>query len=431
MIVVDECNFVGVDAYLEVMLPVAQETNAIMIGLTTPLGEDNPTSQFFDTKDETGQTIFRHIRIGQPCDSCKEKKVLCHHKENATGAGVSRRKRRQFMNFYAGQMHVAMREYQGTPGEAGIPLFRKESLEALGQRRPYPVSIAATFIVLSIDPAQGGKCDWGVCACYYDVPANLQVIIHLDAVKLESVTPDHMKNQLYLTLFSIRSRHRLFQNIPIVVACEAEPKVIGTQIAWCIQALESEGHFKNVFSMYEKGPSGDPGVPKTNLNTQQMVAHTQLLLDNDQVAFSDHFKTLTPCAHDDPEAHIKRMLFMQVNNFKRREIPTNRLDGKTMWRMDGKAGNQDDDLAVAYIMNVYWYIVVVMSVTQKYDHVTNGSRRCICPGNRSKLSRAEKRARNYAFGSDIPVTPAEEHATLVRANITSQQSHDQQIAPLF
>ncbi len=414
MIVVDEAAFVTVKAYLEVILPVAQGNNIVVIGLTTPLGQENPTTRLFDTKDETNQTIWRHIRIGQPCQACKERKILCNHNENATGAGLSKRKRRQYMHFYADVMHIAMREYQGTPGESGDRLFDKEHLEAMVRRHPHPISVAASFILLSIDPAQGGKCDWGLCACYYDIAANLQVILHLDAVHLNTLNPENIKNQILLTIRYLRNRHQHVSHIPILVACESAPKIIGNQVAFYISMLEEEGQINDVYSMYEIG-TGSPGVPKTNLNTQQMVAHTQLLLDHDQVVFSEHFGTLTPAGGSsvDPCTLIKRKLISQLNNFQKREITTERADITPRFRIDGKAGNQDDDVAVAYIMNVYWYLTAIMSIGQKYNHVTKGLKKCVTPGISTTGSRSsQKRQReNHTFNPDEPVTTAEIQAT--------------------
>lgn len=423
MIVVDEAAFVEVKSYREVLLPVAQGSGIIIIGLTTPLGQDNPTTRFFDTKDDSQQTIWRQIRIGQPCQSCKEKKVLCHHNENATGTGLSKRKRRQYMHFYADVMHIAMREYQGTPGEGGERIFTKESLESLIRRNPHPIGISAqtSFVVLSIDPAQGGKCAWGLCACYYDTAANLQVILHLDAVHLDVSSPDHFNEHIRLTILSIRNRHRCLEQVPIVIACESAPKIVCLQLALYIQMIETDHHIQGVYLMYEMG-NDSAGVPKTNLNTQQMVAYTQLLLENDQVAFSDKFDTRTPNMHIDRCVSIKQQLVAQLNNFQRREIASIRLDGIPHYRIDGKAGSQDDDLGVAYIMNVQWYITIVSSLGQKYHHVTGGSKRCVRPGQRSATNNdiREKRSQYNSFLSDDPVSTAELQSSTTATQITKR-----------
>ena len=329
------------------------------------------------------------------------------------------------MSFYAGLEHVAMREYQGTPGEAGDRLFDKARLEAIFRREPHPISVAASFILLSIDPAQGGKCAWGLCACYYDTVANLQVILHLDAIRLDDLSPEGIKNQIYLTILSLRNRHQRISVAPILVACEAAPKVISTQIAWFIRMLEEEGRISGVHTMHELGAAGDAGVPKTNANTQQMVAYTQLLIDHEQVVFSEKFGTLTsfPGSTVEPTTAIKHLLVSQLNNFQKREIPTERTDVAPRFRIDGKAGSQDDDLAVAYIMNVHWYLTAIMSVGQKYHHVTGGTTRCVTPGLTVRPVSA-KRSREPTFTVDEPSLTAEIHATsIASSSLKRQRNH--------
>ena len=332
------------------------------------------------------------------------------------------------MHFYADVMHIAMREYQGTPGESGSRLFNKKHLTSMVARAAHPISVAASFILLSIDPAQGGSCAWGLCACYYDVVSNLQVILHLDAVRLDDVTPEGIKNQIYLTILSLRNRNSRIATIPILIACEAAPKVISTQIAWFITMLEEEELISDVYTMREIGSSGDAGVPKTNANTQQMVAYTQLLLDHEQVAFSVHFGTLTdfPNSSVDARTAIKHLLISQLNNFQKREIFAERTDVTPRYRIDGKSGNQDDDLAVAYVMNVHWYLTAIMSVGQKYHHVTGGSNRCVTPGLTLPSSKKSSAIRNkHVFGSEEPTSTAEIQASYV-AKRQRLQSNDEE-----
>ena len=369
-IILDEANFIKLRTIKEAIFPVAQQDYTIFIGLTTPQGQDNEVTRLFNTKDKEGNVIITAIRIGKPCDACREKQILCTHVENATAEGLSRKKRQLFQCFYEGEMHIAMREFTGETSDDSRILFEQKWLLSLLRRHVYPTRAPLDFLMVSIDPAQGGTCEWGFCACYYDSTRNTQVIVQLDAERIQPATPSNVTHWLFTSLNSLRSRHPAFSRIPIVIACESAPKAMCETIAEYVQQMNNAGNFQNVHLMTET-PENRPGVLKTETNTQDMVRYTRQLLENNQVFFADTFGTsLLGQSEEDAKKH----LLSQLTNFKIRFEETNRPDGVRKARMDGKTGGRNDDLAVAYIMNVYWYFMFMMSTKAEYVEIRKQSR---------------------------------------------------------
>lgn len=334
----------------------------MFIGLTTPLGQDNEVTKLFNTKDKNGEVIIASIRIGKPCDDCRAKRILCVHAENATGEGLSKKKRERFQNFYKGEEHIAMREFQGETSDDARILFQQEWLLSLARNTPFKVRGPVDVIMVSIDPAQGGQCEWGFCACIYDVINNSQIIVQMDACRISPATPSEIKRWLLRSLQSLRARHPAFTEPPILIACESAPKVITEMIAEQVQELINVGTVYNTYLMLET-PDERPGVPKNSQNTQDMVRYCQNLMENGKVHFANVFGT-SVLGKD--KVDVLCDFFTQIGNVKIRYEDTNRPDGVMKARIDGKSGGRNDDLAVAWLMNYYWYLEYMLSKKPAY-----------------------------------------------------------------
>lgn len=344
----------------------------MLIILTTPLGQDNETTRLFNTKDDDGKPIIRAVRIGRSCEACRQARTLCTHVENATGEGLSKRKRKAFMNFYADQMHVAMREYTGETSDDSVEIYKKEWLQRLLRRKPFETPRLIDLLFVSIDPAQGGACEWGFCACYYDVLTNMQVVVQLDGPQIDDVTPNHLMEWLRESINHLRRRSSSFATIPIVIACEGAPIVISRHLQFYVTMLIQERSIFNVHIMREM-PGDAPGVPKTAVNTRHMVEFSAHLLENDQVAFSDVFGSALSGAAAEIALREKTKFLQQLVNVKIRMTPSQRQDGLPKARIDGKGGGMNDDVAVAWIMNYYWYLQFMQSMRTEYLQIRNQS----------------------------------------------------------
>ena len=248
-------------------------------------------------------------------------------------------------------------------------IFSDEQLLELFTFKPEPVPDLVDMIVVGIDPAGGGKCEWGLCAAYFDTVKKLQVIVQLDAQRLDNPTPSVIRHWLKESIDSIRRLHRSFAEIPIVIACESAPQLIGEQLVEHIQMLNNEGIFHNTHLMHELSGSQRPGVPKNEQTTQDMCRYTQMLLKNKQIRFS---AALGTSVLEKTPTESKLEYFKQVKNFKKR-IDHYRKDGTAHYVISGKSAGMNDDLAVAALMIVYWYFIFMTSTKQEYEIIKHQS----------------------------------------------------------
>ncbi len=364
--ILDEGLFIDINIIKTIVLPVAQQTNSIIIALSTPQGTDAPSTRLFNTrKAGSDKTIFLIVRVGKPCDDCRIKRLMCLHVENATAEGLSKSKRKLFLPFYEDDKETFMREFMAETCDDARAIFSDELLLKLFTAKPEPVPDLVDMIIVGIDPAGGGKCEWGLCAAYFDTVKKIKVIVQLDAQRIPNPEPRVIRHWLKESIDSIRRAHRSFAEIPIIIACESAPQLIGEQLVEHIQMLTNEGLFHNTYLMSELSSSARPGVPKTEQTTQDMCRYAALLLANDQIRFSKAFVTSVLGKTAD-EAKLE--YFKQVRNFKKR-IDHYRKDGTAHFVINGKSAGMNDDLAVAALMIVYWYFIFMTSPKKDYENI--------------------------------------------------------------
>lgn len=315
-----------------------------------------------------------------------------------------------------------MREFMAETCDDSRAIFSDELLLKLFTTKTEPVPDLVDMIVVGIDPAGGGKCEWGLCAVYFDTLKKLQVIVQLDAQRIPNPEPSVIRHWLKSSIDNIRRLHRSFAEIPIVIACESAPQTIGEQLVEHIQMLNNEGSFHNTHIMYECTGSQRPGVPKTEQTTQDMCRYNQMLLKNDQIRFSSVLSTSVLGKTPD-EAKLE--YFKQVKNFKKR-IDHYRKDGTAHFVINGKSAGMNDDLAVASLMVVYWYFIFMTSTKDQYDMIKHQSSNWrythmtinnFCD-NSNKRSRDDRNSSNSRGSSSFDrnednETTAKRHASLV------------------
>lgn len=332
------------------IMPVCTGDYIALIGISSPLAANTPQSEFFNTKNKKGETIFKIIKIGKSCDACKTARVLCPHDVTARPAGLSAKKREDFANFYSDKNKM-MREFAGHSNNTDRIVFHREWLDALAKRKCSRVPAIVDALHVSMDPAQGGRCMFAVCACYYHDDA--QHIVQMDAFSLEEgATNENIKALLYSVISKLRGRHPAFAVAPVVIACESAPKIIGENLNSYLLELVAQGAISGVYMMCE-APGGRPGVVKDNERTQQMVHWTGCLLEQNRVYFSEVFGTAND-EHTPEEAMLD--WYAQMRNVQIKFLPRMRPDLPERVRIDGKSGSRNDDRFTAHSWNFWAYL---------------------------------------------------------------------------
>lgn len=78
VIVMEEASRLSTDVFYEVVVPLLGVNNTAVLGISTPLGEDNYYSALTTLKDENGLPLFKSMSIELVCPMCRKKD------ENAT-----------------------------------------------------------------------------------------------------------------------------------------------------------------------------------------------------------------------------------------------------------------------------------------------------------------------------------------------------------
>ena len=351
----DELAFMNPEVVLQTIMPVAQQTKTCLIGTTTPQGSDNIVSFIIEAKDENDEPIIRCVRLGKPCPECLKAKRLCLHAENATAEGVSRRKRKRYASFYKHIPEVMLREYHGEIADSSSRAFKQRYIDLLRKRKKYPVYRKPELIVITIDPSGGGRSDFAIVGSYFD--GGNMVIILLDAVVLSEATNEEIRSRFMSCVCAIR-HHEKFISVPMVMVIENAPQLLGSMLTqYCVG-------MPDVITMAEYG-NRQYGVPKTNDNTRAMQWMMEELLATNRIYYSVELMT---CTGSSPEAMTKQ-LETQLDNFRWRKKERVSEFGRASWRLDGKIGGSNDDLAVAVLMAPYWHRTFYISDNPSYEPV--------------------------------------------------------------
>lgn len=328
---------------LQGILPVAQQQKSCLIGTTTPAGTDHIVSSMISARDKHGKPVIKTVRIGEPCEECKRMQRLCTHSENTVPEGTSRKKRDKYKALYEDRKHILMREYQGEIGDSSRKIFQASWIHRLRLCKPVPVPEHVDMLFLTSDPAQGGNCEWSTIGAYYDRISGCMVICLLDSFCLKPATPHNMRIKLEQSISTLRCAHPTFRDTPIVYCVESAPKMFAEAVAEYADEI-ARSQRADIICMNES-TDGRPGVPKTAGNTMIMSEVAQRFMENDAVRFSA--ACATSCESIVQE---RKKLFDQLEKYARQ------IDEKTKKvRIDGKVGGANDDYAVAFAMQGYWY----------------------------------------------------------------------------
>jgi hypothetical protein len=292
---------------------------------------------------------------------------MCPHEESVVSEGISSDKQRKFQNFYRHNSDLYAQEYGGMVSNSTRYCFSPEYLKLLNQRKHYPVKGPVDMIMVTIDPAGGGRNEWAFCACYYDTTINMQIIIQTDGLCIKNPAPSEISDWLRRSVEHVRRLHPAFVTPPILIACENAPLTVSNALAEFVGYLTESRIIQNVHMMYEVGADKGPGVPKNARNTEDMVRYANMLITNEQVCFSEVYSS---CAPEKSPHDAKFEFINQLANFKPGLIRVT-PDGTHVYKLHGKHGGKNDDMGVAYIMQYYWYILAMTTENSRYAFIRN------------------------------------------------------------
>lgn len=118
---------------------------------------------------KTGKPLLQSIRIGEPCADCKKtvSPQLCTHNIDETPAWKSKEKLKEFEIIMSEYQDINKRENYGMVVDSRMRLFPESQLDILRNMPLVDFPEPPKCVYLAVDPAGGGKCEFGLCAAVF------------------------------------------------------------------------------------------------------------------------------------------------------------------------------------------------------------------------------------------------------------------------
>lgn len=182
VIVMEEASRLSTDVFYEVVVPLLGVNNTAVLGISTPLGEDNYyRSIFFELlknhlithlsvlfysalttlKDENERPLFRSLSVELVCPVCKKKdenQVSCVHRMDVLPPWKSQNRQEKVRRIMESVPELFLQEAMGVVVSSRNGVFTKAQVESLrnGFQKRERVDVSWP-IFICIDPTGGGS----------------------------------------------------------------------------------------------------------------------------------------------------------------------------------------------------------------------------------------------------------------------------------
>ncbi len=169
---IDEAAYISHELLIKTIIPVLAQSHTCLIAITTPRSSEHFFSALLKLVDPaTGKPIFNVLRIGNPCDVCKQtdKPWLCTHKTDELPPWKSFRKQNKYASVYEGHEEDNIREQWGMEADSHSRAFNKHIVDRFKERLPVPVPKEPPLeVVMTSDPAGAGDSGFAIMAAYWE-----------------------------------------------------------------------------------------------------------------------------------------------------------------------------------------------------------------------------------------------------------------------
>ena len=311
-------------------------------------------------KDPQGKPFFNVIEVEFLCADCKatgDEKVMakCRHRDYLKPEWKAADKADRVSSMYEGQESVQLRENQGVIADSERNRYKSALLDSFFSNDAYRSKYSPRVIYLSCDPSGGGDSEMAFAAFAEYSDSETLVLMMMASCLNKGGTVE--QNKIVKSVISEIRRKPLYQNVPIVMIIEAAPASEGTNVATHVQ------HISRIKVMNEADGGRKYGVPKTNLNTVQqhilfeaMMVSKRLRIAEDLIVINnDSRPMINGIEWQNEKKFMLEKLKAQLGAFRFVETQKNFAEGvKPTYRLTGKVGGQNDDLAVSVVMIPYW-----------------------------------------------------------------------------
>lgn len=116
VIVMEEASRLSTDVFYEVVVPLLGVNNTAVLGISTPLGEDNYYSALTNLKDENERPLFRSMSVELVCPVCRKKdenQISCVHRMDVLPPWKSQNRQEKVRRIMSSCPELFMQEAMG------------------------------------------------------------------------------------------------------------------------------------------------------------------------------------------------------------------------------------------------------------------------------------------------------------------------------
>lgn len=166
VIVMEEASRLSTDVFYEVVVPLLGVNNTAVLGISTPLGEDNYYSALTGLKDENNLPLFKSLSVELVCPVCRKKdesQMSCVHRMDVLPPWKSQGRQEKVKRIMASVPELFMQEAMGIVVSSRHGVFSKTQTENMGSGLRGKLDLEPIVveredpIFISVDPTGGGS----------------------------------------------------------------------------------------------------------------------------------------------------------------------------------------------------------------------------------------------------------------------------------
>lgn len=341
VIIMEEASRIDEQVFKEVILPLTAVQDTVLIGISTPLDENNFYSMLLDMKKPSGDLLFNQLTISLLCDACLAAGLMsCPHR-NALPAWKSGERQEVIASLMAGDKAMFMRENLGIITKTDNSAFERASIDRLWARKFSLASAAAPqFVYVCIDPCGGGVSAMALAACFF-TPSNHLVIAGADAQVVQSDA--EQERFIHGFLDKLRECPPLQRSHLVVIV---ERNYGGAPLSSRIARICSPYPPCSAMSQDRSPNTHRVGVVTTNEVKERMRITLSTMMRSDTVHLA------TPFIGRRQEARDEVITQLRGYSFVIKETSDPHRPPKVI--LSGKGAGKQDDLAIACQMCSLW-----------------------------------------------------------------------------
>jgi len=343
-VILEEASRLNAEVFTEVVVPLLGVSHTSLIGISTPLEENNFYSQLLLAKKPNGAPLFKVLNVELVCAACREKKIAsCPHAVQLP-SWKSAARADLVKTLMASNSQMWEREQLGVINTRDSSAYDLPGLLRFADPATHVVWEAMELqdnqLFVAFDPAGGGLSEAALVSGFVDAVSKQLIVSSADS----STLANDQAQEAFLNrhLERIRSE-RKFSNALIVLIIERNfgGSVLASRVANICAKFAPIRVVSADTSTHKR-----VGVVTTDVVKERGRNDLQRLIRLDLIKFAcdEQFLTSNP--------GVKDTIVKQLKNF-RFEV-TDVGQDKQRVRLTGKGFGTNDDLAICLLLLNFW-----------------------------------------------------------------------------